>query len=42
MACDVVARRDRVVADRVGANEADFGVAVGAIILRLVLGLEVL
>lgn len=42
MACDVVAWRDRVVADRIGANEADLDVTVATAVLGLVLDLETL
>lgn len=42
VACDVVAGRDRVVADGVGADEADLDIAVGAAVVGLVLDLEIL
>jgi hypothetical protein len=42
MACDVIARRDRVVADGVRANEADLSVAIGAFVLGLGFVLETL
>ena len=41
VAGDVVAWPDRVVADGVGADEADLDIAVGAVVLCVVLDLEV-
>lgn len=41
MACNVVAGGDRVVADGVGADEADLDVAVCPFVLSVVLNLEI-